>query len=343
MIRIAAASEDPSLDRFALQCSGANAYHMSAWRRIIARSFAHQSECLVSEDPSGAIDGFLPMVKMSSRLFGDFVVSMPYVNYGGPCTARPEVSAALATAAASFAAEHRVRHLELRAVDLLPSSLPSRVSKVSLRLPLPSSAEDLWKALGSKLRSQIKRAQKEEMHVEIGNSPSLLRDFYIVFATNMRDLGTPVYSRRFFEHIVDELPDSATTCVVRLGEAAVAAGFLIGFGSRLEIPWASSLRAYSHLSPNMLLYWSVLKYACDRGYGEFDFGRSSPDSGTYRFKTQWGARPLPLHWHYWVPPGDALPELSPSNPRYQMAIRIWQRLPVHLTTLIGPAIVRGLP
>ena len=123
----------------------------------------------------------------------------------------------------------------------------------------------------------------------------------------------------------------------------VASGFLIGFKKRLEIPWASSLKEYNKLSPNMLLYWSVLKFAIENGYKQFDFGRSSIESGTYRFKEQWGAKPIQLYWYYWLSNGGKLPELNPHNPKYQTAINIWKRLPLSVTKIIGPRIVKNLP
>jgi hypothetical protein len=152
-----------------------------------------------------------------------------------------------------------------------------------------------------------------------------------------------VYGKAFFASILGELPDSTWICAVYLGDQPVAAGFLMGFGDMLEIPWASSLRGYNRLSPNMLLYWSVLEFACRRGFRVFDFGRSSPDSGPFKFKAQWGAAPVPLYWHYWVRDGGPLPNLTPNNPRMQMAIRLWRRLPVAVTRLIGPPLVKNLP
>jgi hypothetical protein len=143
--------------------------------------------------------------------------------------------------------------------------------------------------------------------------------------------------------VLENLPDASWICTVWLGSTPVAAGFLVGYRDMIEIPWASSLRRYNRLSPNMLLYWSVLQFAVERGYQVFDFGRSSPDSGTYKFKAQWGAEPVPLYWHYWVRGEGPLPELNPQNPKYQLAVRVWQQLPLGVTRLIGPSIVMHLP
>jgi FemAB-related protein (PEP-CTERM system-associated) len=316
--------------------------HLSAWKRIIEGSFGHDTPYLVAEDGSGRIRGILPAVRLRSRLFGDFLVSVPYLNYGGPCADDDATWRELMAAGAKLAAGVGAQHLEVRTETAADAGLAVRSTKVSMRLHLPASAELLWKAFPAKLRSQVKRAQQATMTVRVGRADQL-GGFYRVFAENMRDLGTPVYGKRFFDAVLRELPDTSWICCVYAGDTPVAAGFLMAFGNMLEIPWASSLRRFNRLSPNMLLYWSVLEFACQRGFAVFDFGRSSPDSGTYKFKAQWGAAAVPLYWHYWVPEGSALPNLTPQNPKMQLAIRAWQHLPVRLTTLIGPSIVKNLP
>jgi serine/alanine adding enzyme len=342
MVRLCSAADDARWDDYVLQSPRAHAYHLSAWRRIIDTSFGHRTYYLMSEDAEGRVNGVLPLVRLRSRIFGDFMVSVPYVNYGGPCADNEEIARALIGESARLGEANRVHHVEVRLEAATDYGLRVRSAKVSMRLPLPASPDQLWKGFPSKLRSQVKRAQQESMDVRIGREQEL-DAFYEVFAANMRDLGTPVYAKKFFATVLRELPDSACICSLYLHGKPVAAGFLIGFRDTLEIPWASSLRRYGRLSPNMLLYWSVLKYACERGYARFDFGRSSPDSGPYRFKAQWGASPVTLHWHYWVPEGTELPDLTPRNPRYQLAVRVWQRLPVALTKIIGPSIVKNLP
>jgi serine/alanine adding enzyme len=336
-------ADDQQCDAYVRAHPAGNAYHLSAWHRIVESSFGHQTFRLTAQDEAGAVTGVLPLVRLKSRLFGDFMVSMPYVNYGGPCANDNAARAALLGEAMQLAQASGVRHLEIRGIaPETVHGLQSRSTKVSMHLALPPTPEELSQRFTSKLRSQIKRSQQEEAAVAFGGKDQL-DGFYEVFAENMRDLGTPVYAKKFFASILSEMPESARICVVSLRGQPVAAGFLIGFKGIVEIPWASSLRRFSKMSPNMLLYWSVLKYACEQGYQTFDFGRSSPDSGTFKFKAQWGASPVPLHWSYWLPDGGALPELSPQNPKFQLAIKVWQRLPVPVTKIIGPSIVKNLP
>jgi serine/alanine adding enzyme len=320
----------------------ANRYHLSAWRRIITSSFGHQTYYLMSADQAGAVNGVLPLACVRSRIFGDCLVSLPFVNYGGTCADSSDLDAALSRAAVELAREHRVRHLELRSETANGGSLQVLSKKVSMRLALPPTAEELWKALGAKLRNQIKRAEREKVEVRIGRDDQL-DAFYTVFAENMRDLGTPVYPKRFFASVLAELPTSTWIVTVYRQGQPIASGFLVGFRDAVEVPWASSLRRFNSIGANMQLYWNLLKFSCEQGFTTFDFGRSTPGSGPYQFKRQWSASPVPLNWQYWVPGGANIPDVSPQNPKYQLAIKMWQRLPVPLTRLIGPAIVRNIP
>ena len=170
----------------------------------------------------------------------------------------------------------------------------------------------------------------------------LLAEFYEVFSRNMRDLGTPVYGRQLFRSALRHFPGRAELCVVRAGEAPAAAALLLHGRGVTEVPSASSLRRYNPTCANMLLYWHLLERAVGRGQGAFEFGRSTVESNTYRFKRQWGAEPYPAEWQYYLRTGKA-GEMRPDNPRYQRFIRLWQRLPVPVTRWLGPRIVRGVP
>ena len=329
-------------DRYIHEQPSATGYHVSGWRTVMEKTFGHPTFYNMALDENGAVQGVLPLVFLRSRLFGRFLVSLPYLNYGGLVTSSPEATALLLEEAGRCARALGGRHIELRHVAGLQLDWPKKDHKVSMRLHLPSHFDELMKAFPPKLRSQIRRGEKEGMTVQVGGL-DLLDEFYAVFARNMRDLGTPVYGKYFFADILRTFPKDAKICAVRLGADTVAAGLVYGFRQTLEIPWASSDRRYARMAPNMMLYGSVLRYACEQGYRVFDFGRSSKDSGTYRFKEQWGAKPVQLHWYYWLRDGGPLPELNPQNPKYALAIRVWQQLPVPVTTTIGPWIAKYLP
>lgn len=329
-------------DQFVNAIEHSSIYHLSAWRDLIAGLFGHESYYLCSRNATGAINGVLPLIRLQSRLFGDYMVSMPYFNYGGAIGVDRSIEESLMSRASEIAQHKNVTHIEFRDLALRESDWALRSDKITMVLDLPDTEEELWKALGSKRRAQIKRPLRENPEVVSGGI-ELIDDFYSVFAINMRDLGTPVYPKIFFESILQAFPDKAKIVSVRMQGESVGAAFLLGFQNKLEIPWASTLSKVNALGVNMLLYWEVLKFAIEQNYKQFDFGRCTEGSGTHKFKKQWGAQAQQLYWHYWLPEHAELPQLTPNNPKYKAAIAVWQRLPVWLTNILGPHIVKNLP
>lgn len=329
-------------DSFVRASDGATAYHCFGWKAVITGSFGHPCHYLAAIDDNGEWQGILPLVHMRSRIFGNFLVSLPFVNYGGVLCKNEAVAALLLDEAEKIRRSCGATYVELRHVARRSESLPTKQHKVTMVLKLAGSADDQWKVFDPKLRNQIRKAQKSGLQFKHGRL-DLIDGFYEVFARNMRDLGTPVYAKQFFRHVMETFPDTTAIIAVLHDGKMIAAGLASWFKGRIEIPWASSIRDYKAFCPNHMLYWEAIRFAIERGFGEFDFGRSTPNEGTYNFKKQWGALPIPLNWQYLMDEHGHLPELNPSNPKYQLAIRVWQRLPVSLTKVLGPRIVRNIP
>ena len=340
-VELASTTDWPAWDEFVKHQPGASVYHLSGWRTVIQKSFGHDCPYLIAKR-SDRVVGVLPLVRMQSRLFGHFMVSVPYFNYGGALAADKQAKAALLAQASAMTLTNHCNHLELRGTEPLPD-WPARSEKVSMWLRLPANADQLWQFLGSKLRAQIKKTHAKGLQYETGGI-ELLDEFYRVFSINMRDLGTPVYAKTFFAHVVNLAPGQITLVIGRDSCARpVSAALLVLHQGRMEVPWASTLRRANELNANMGLYWHMLQYACQQGCHTFDFGRSTQGASTYRFKKQWGAEPVQLQWHYWLAGGGDLPKLNPDNPKYRAAIAVWQKLPVWATRLLGPMIVRNIP
>ncbi|RMH08936.1 MAG: FemAB family PEP-CTERM system-associated protein [Nitrospirae bacterium] len=335
-------SDLPAWDHFVSSHPQASVYHLSVWRHIVARACG-KPWYVVGVIEDGRVRGGIPFVHMKSALFGNFLVSMPYVNYGGLLVEHESLVQPILDESVRLAQRVAARHIELRHLQDYCPTWPSRTEKVSMWLDLPPTSEALFQRFKPKLRSQIRKGEKNGLHVREGGI-ELLDDFYAVFAQNMRDLGTPVYNKLFFQLILEAFPKSARLMVVTDAHSLpIAGGFLLGFRNRLEIPWASSLRQYNRLQSNMWLYWHCLRYGCEQGYEIFDFGRSTVGSSTFKFKKQWGAVPVKHYWHYWLEGSHKLPRLNPDNPKFRLAITLWRHLPVSVTRLVGPAIARHLP
>ena len=338
-IALAQESDRAAWDAYVASRADAVGYHEWAWRGVFARTFGHRGIYLIARDEAGGVHGVLPLIDIKSMLFGRTLTSLPFVNYGGVLADDDGVARALVDAASQQARRVGAKHVEMRHFARRFPDLPSKAHKVTMRLPLQTG---LWEKLDRKVRNQVRKAEKSNLTVERGGAEKL-GDFYSVFARNMRDLGTPVYARRFFEEVFRAFPDRARAIVVRLQGEPIAAGITYRTGALIEVPWASSIREHNNLCPNHLLYWHAIETAVAEGCETFDFGRSTPDEGTYKFKEQWGAAPVALHWEYCLMSGGAVPDQSPKNPKFRLAIETWKRLPLWLANAAGPRIVRGIP
>jgi serine/alanine adding enzyme len=324
-------------DRFVRDHAGSFC-HLWGWRAVMSGVMGHRAKYRAAWSEAGELVGVNPMIEVRSRLFGHFLLSMPFLNAGGPLGSVGARSA-LAEDARALAQAARVDLLELRVREPLDALAVSE-RKITVERELPPTAGALWDALGSKVRSQVKRPQKEGMEVRVG--PDEMTGFYDVFARNMRDLGTPVLPLGFFEASRSHLADQIVFATVRHEGRPVAGACGFVLGDRYEMTWAASLREVSRLAPNMLLYWGCMEEMVRRGLRTFDFGRCTPGSGTHRFKLQWGGRDVPLPWAQWSERGVAATP-SPDRPVFRLATAVWSRLPVALTNRLGPYLATKLP
>jgi FemAB-related protein (PEP-CTERM system-associated) len=323
---------------------GYDGFHLrSEWAQIFSSALQHRPWFIWAEQ-NGQVAGVLPLMYISGPLFGRFLVSQPYLNTGGILADSGEIAQRLIDSAVSLADDLDVKHLELRHEKQLDhdSLNATNREKVHMRLALPSTTEELWDGLKSKVRSQIRKPLNDSSLTAAFGHHDQLDVFYDIFCQNMRDLGTPPFSKKLFGGMLDQFGPAAEICTIRLDGQPAAAGFLLHAPQVTFIPSASSLRQFNRSACNMLLYWHCLEKAVQQGQQTFDFGRSSVDSGTHRFKKQWGAEEHPAVWQYYSRQGD-IADARPNSGKYDRMIATWQKLPVWLTRLIGPSIVRGIP
>ncbi|MGQ0430508.1 MAG: FemAB family XrtA/PEP-CTERM system-associated protein [Gammaproteobacteria bacterium] len=316
----------------------ATLYHSWRWSEFAGEVFGFPVHRLTVPGDAGTLAGVLALVEQRSLLAGNRLVSLPYFNYGGALGRSAEIERQLMAQARDRARERRIAALEVR--DTVPrEGAAMRTDKAAVELLLPASAEELSRSLDSKLRSQIRRADRESPAVTIGGA-DLIDDFYAIFAATMRDLGTPVYPHRFFSELMRRLAADCSIVLVSLHGRPAAAALLTHFRDRTEIPWAASLHELRATAVNMRLYWECLAHAIGRGSRVFDFGRSTVDSGSYRFKLQWGGKPRPLYWIY--PLATSAPAAGHGR-LMDTARSVWSRLPLRIANRLGPWISPGLP
>jgi serine/alanine adding enzyme len=340
MIRVERFTGTPEeWDGFAIAQSGYTHFHRFQWRTLIEKVFGHECLYLAARDSDGSLIGILPLVRVRSVVFGHYLVSMPFLNYGGPLGTDPGIQS-LVSEAVAIARSGGVRLLELRSRVPLDISLGVSHRKITVVLDLPDQADVLFQRFDSKLRSQIRRPQKEGVTVEFGAQQ--IAPFFSVFARHMRDLGTPTQPLALFRAIAEQFPQDCWFACAYLAGKPVAGGCGFRFSDEFEMTWAGSLRAYNREAPNMLLYWACMERAIADGAKRFNFGRCTPGAGTYRFKMQWGGHEEPLWWYGLGATSDASTP-SPHDGAFRFGPRIWRRLPASIATAFGPAIVRYIP
>jgi|LGVF01.1.fsa_nt_gb FemAB-related protein (PEP-CTERM system-associated) len=343
-IRLATPADRSAWDAYVLAHPAGIAYQLLAWKDAVEGAYGFQGLYLLAENGTG-ICGVLPLIDFRVPLRGHTLSSLPYCDVGGVLADDEEAALALLSHARALAIKHSAT-CQVRAAQPLPWPGKNQTDKVRMVLDLPADSEQLLAGLKSKLRSQVKKPTREGLTAKLGGL-ELVDTFYPLFAHNMRDLGSPVHSRHWIEAVVAGYQDRARIAVVYMPDGQpAAAGIVLLHPQTVSIPWASALREYNRMNPNMLLYWTFLSFAADNGFRQFDFGRSTPGEGTYRFKEQWGAQPRQLFWYELA--ADLETDQStrqepkarqeqPSSNR-DLAASLWRRLPVAGANLLGPRI-----
>jgi FemAB-related protein (PEP-CTERM system-associated) len=332
-------------DRFVEAMPGATLSHAAAWASVICNAYRLKPCYLAARDSAGALAGVLPLVRFRTLGGRRELVSMPFHDCGGILARDSEAERALLDAALHQARESGAQALELRQtrpIAALPAAAPS-VERIDLVLPLQTDEQAQWNAFRAKVRNQTRKAEREGLRILQGRPEEMLLAFYHPFCVNMRDLGSPVHAKSFYRAAAHHFGERLRFIAVGLEDRPVAGLVAIRYAHAVTVTWASALRSERHRCPNNLIYWEAIRWAIAEGAREFDFGRSPPESGTYRFKRGWGAEERPLAWLRLSPDGEPLAVNGPGGAGLlQRLSAAWMRLPLPIASLFGPRVRRFL-
>jgi serine/alanine adding enzyme len=330
-----------SWNKFVVEQAKGTIYHLYEWKDIIERAYGHKSFYLAANDGKEVV-GILPLFRVRSLLFGDQLVSLPFLDVAGVLCGEANIRENIIDMAKSLACELRVNSLSLRHFESVLNGGTDDLEKVDLKLELEKDIDRMLRKIPSERRNRIKKCQKMGLTATMVGAEGL-DDFYRVFKVNMRDLGSPVHSKLLFEEIFRRIKDNVKIALVCFQGITVGAALCLFWRGTIHVPWVSSLRAYFKYYPNILLYWHVMKYGCENGFSELDFGRSSQNSGTYEFKRQWGADPFQLHWEYYFTNArHASIHIKKEDSVFPLMTKIWQKIPVFAATWIGPHVRKSI-
>lgn len=328
----------PRWDAFVAGCPEATFFHRAGWQQVLERAFGHDTYYMYAES-DGRIEGILPLGHLRSRLFGNALVSLPFCVYGGVAATSDTARAALDYAARELAGKLNVDYLELRNRTPQHPDWMTKDLYVTFRKTLDPDPEKNYLAIPRKQRAMVRKG------IDAGLQGALDDDigrFYDAYADSVRRLGTPVFSRKYFQVLRDVFgPDCEVLTIARNGHIISS---VMSFYFRDEVLpyYGGGTREAREVAGNDFMYWELMRRACERGLRVFDYGRSKKGTGPYSFKKNWGFVPEPLYYEYFLVKAKAVPDVNPLNPKYRFFIETWKRLPLPVTKVLGPMISRNL-
>lgn len=339
-------------DSYVLKHKDSTPYHLYAWKKAVEAAYGHKGYYFIAVSDNAVnsnrkVIGVLPLIHLKIPFGRGSLISLPFCDTAGPLSDNKEIEQLLIAEALSLGKDIGVKEIEMRTsknecefkIDTV--TIDTKSHKARMLLDLPDGSDILLEGFKSKLRSQIRKPEKEGLRFEWGNIDKL-NDYYRVFSINMKDLGSPVHSLMWFRSVLEFYAEKARMGLVYLEQQLIGCGIILIINNTVTVPWASTLRKYNQLSPNMMLYWNFLAFAADGGHSRFDFGRSSPGENTFKFKAQWGAQPEALYWHKIslkkkkLSIGDTVPKRVNSN--REMAANLWSKLPLCVANTLSARI-----
>lgn len=338
--------DQKSWDNHVQQHSDGTVFHLTAWKQVIEKTFNHKSMYFIAEaenerkNSANGLMGVLPLFRIKSFVFGDYLVSIPFAELGGILAENKEVERKLLEKAIEIAKKLQCDYLELRNRNPIENLMEKSLYYNFKREIFPNIEENL-KSIPRKARRMIRQGQKLGLNLDFGTH--LLPEFYKILSISFYNLGTPIFPQKLFKNFIESFGKNIQIFIVRSKEKIAVAGVLVFFFKDQVVPYyAGSIPEYRNFAPNDFMYWELMRYGYENGYKIFDFGRSKIDTGSYHFKRHWGFDPNPLSYQYYLVQSKELPNLSPANPKYQKKIELWKKLPLSVTKIFGPAIARYL-
>lgn len=325
-------------DAFVEVCPQATFFHRAGWKQVIERAFGHRTHYLFAER-DGRIAGVLPLGHIRSRLFGNALISMPFCAYGGIATQDSDVFSVLESAACALAERLKVDYLEMRNREARHAGWPTKDLYVTFRKSIDPDPEVNLLAIPRKQRAMVRKGIKAGLKGEFDSS---IDRFYEAYSQSVRSLGTPVFSRGYFELLLGVFGDSCDILTITRDDDLVSSVMNFYFRDEVLPYYGGGTSLARQLKGNDFMYWDLMCHSCERGLRVFDYGRSKQGTGSWSFKKNWGFEPAQLYYEYYLVKSKQIPDVSPLNPKYRFFINAWRRLPLPLTRLVGPLLARNL-
>ena len=326
-------------DAFVVTSPQASFFHRAGWKEVLERAFGHRGYFLYAER-DGQIEGVLPLGHVRSRLFGHYLSSTPFCVYGGVAAATPEAAEALEAKAESLARELGVDYLEFRNRMPRHPEWPRKDDLyVTFRKAIDPDPEKNMLAIPRKQRAMVRKGIEAGLQGEIDAD---VERFFDAYSRSVHKLGTPVFAKKYFRVLQEVFAEDCEILTVTKDGGVITSVLSFYFRDEVLPYYGGGSEAAREYKGNDFMYWDLMRRAAERGIRVFDYGRSKLGTGSYSFKKNWGFEPEPLHYEYRLIKAHAVPDVNPLNPKYRLFINLWKRLPLAVTRVVGPHLVKNL-
>jgi FemAB-related protein (PEP-CTERM system-associated) len=337
-VRLMEAADATRWDEFVARCPEATFFHRAGWKQVIEKAFGHRTYFYLAE-VDGRIEGVLPLAEIKSRLFGHSLGSLPFCVYGGPAATSRAIADALDVEAVRLAQKLGVGHLEYHNREPRHADWAGKDLYVTFRKEMDPDPEVNMNAIPRKQRAMVRKGIKAGLESVIEQD---VERFFTAYSTSVHRLGTPVFSKKYFRLLKETFGDDCDVLTITKDGKLIASVLNFYFRDEVLPYYGGGMPEAREVAGNDFMYWELMRRRCVEGYRIFDFGRSKKGTGSHDFKKNWGFEPTPLHYEYKLVRATEVPDTNPLNPKYQLMIRTWQRMPIALANVIGPHIVKNL-
>ncbi len=313
-------------------------FHLNAWQQIIHRIFKHKTY-YVGAYKNNKLIGILPLAHIKSRIFGNYVSSLPFCTTCGVLADSQQTSECLINYAIDLSTQQKVDYLELRNQEIINNDWKTKKLYVEFKKNISVDNDENLKGIPRKQRAVIRKAKKQGLNSKQENN---IDSFYYAYSNSVRNLGTPVFSKKYFQELINQFKDQCRILTIYKEDKIISSVMSFYYKDEVLPYYGGGASIARQLYANDFMYWELMRRSSQENIRVFNYGRSKINTGSYRFKKHWGFEPLPLHYQYKLLNSDDIPDLSPANPKYKMAINLWKHLPLFVTNNLGPLVSRYL-
>lgn len=331
-------SEIDEWNQYVNAAQDATFFHLAEWRKIFQQVLGHKPYYLIAKSNTKIV-GVFPLVHVKSRLFGSALISVPFSVYGGVLANDAQINAALTQHAVELGQQLNVDYVEVREIQDTGLAWEAKDLYVTFRKTLLPTEEENFKAIPRKQRAMVRKAIDSGLTSEWDSN---VDRFYAMYSESVRNLGTPVLAKKYYQALFETFADKCTVLTILNDGDPVASVLNFYFKDQVLPFYGGGTAAARACKANDFMYWELMRLSVGQGIKVFDFGRSKNGAGSYRFKKHWGFEPEPLYYRFHLINAESMPDLSPVNPKFQLAVKMWQKLPLPVSRTLGPIIARNL-